>query len=188
MPSVSFAFGLFTDRGLEGVLTIGKPASWNLCVGLCGEEFKAQVYELNRLVLNDGLPKNTASMFVGRALKMLRGKDLAIVSYADSGMGHFGYVYQATNFLYTGATSKRTEQYSVGGKHSRHSTEGFEHLRVTRTSKHRYVYFTDRNSVLRKALKYPVLPYPKGEGLRYELGVKQKREVTNKITGEVFWE
>ena len=29
-----------------------------------------------------------------------------MVSYADSGMNHCGYIYQATNWIYTGATKE----------------------------------------------------------------------------------
>ena len=31
MPSISYAYGLFVNENLEGVLTIGKPASNSLC-------------------------------------------------------------------------------------------------------------------------------------------------------------
>jgi hypothetical protein len=39
--------------------------------------------------------------------------------------------------------------------------------------KHRYVYFVGsktQKKAMRKALKYPVLPYPKGESKRYDSG------------------
>jgi hypothetical protein len=49
MPSVSFCFGLYSDK-LEGVCSYGKPASPNLCESICGAEHKEMVYELNRLV------------------------------------------------------------------------------------------------------------------------------------------
>ena len=57
IPSISYAFGLFKDE-LVGILTIGKPASNPLCVGVCGKENSKYVYELNRLCVNDGLEKN----------------------------------------------------------------------------------------------------------------------------------
>ena len=70
MPSVSFCFGLYSDK-LEGVCSYGKPASPNLCESICGAEHKEMVYELNRLVVNDGLAKNTLSYFVSQTLKLL---------------------------------------------------------------------------------------------------------------------
>ncbi|WBF81098.1 hypothetical protein FMLHJGGC_00045 [Staphylococcus phage BSwM-KMM1] len=59
-------------------------------------------------------------------------------------MNHHGYIYQATNFIYTGSTKERTDMYTEGNKHSRHYNEDNKHLRKVRTSKHRYVYFTDK--------------------------------------------
>jgi len=189
IPSISWAFGLFDEEELIGVCTIGKPASRPLCVGVCGPEYASKVYELNRLVVNDGLPKNTLSYFVSKVLKMLKHEDLVIVSYADTGMGHHGYVYQATNFLYTGQSPGRTDKYMPGNKHPRHYSDEYSHLRKVRTPKHRYIYFTNkRNKELRNALRYEVQPYPKGDNQRYNLGDGIKTKIINRETGEEFYE
>ena len=120
MPSISFAFGLYKEDQLVGVLTIGKPASHSLCIGILGKEYSHKVYELNRLVVVEGLEKNALSFFVSKSLKLLKQHDLVIVSYADTGMGHTGYIYQATNFIYTGKTKERTDKYTPTNKRSRH--------------------------------------------------------------------
>ena len=41
MPSISYSYGLFEKENntMVGVLTIGKPASHSLCVGVCGKEY-----------------------------------------------------------------------------------------------------------------------------------------------------
>lgn len=83
IPSITFAFGLFIDGVLQGIVTYGSPASPSLCIGVCGVEYKSQVLELNRLVLNSTCPKNSASFLVGKTLKMLP-RDKIIVSYADT--------------------------------------------------------------------------------------------------------
>ena len=184
MPSISYAFGLFKDAEMVGVMTIGKPASHSLCVGVCGKGLANKVYELNRLITLDGLEHNALSFFVGRALRMLKKEDLIIVSYADTGAGHNGYIYQATNFIYTGATKRRTDKYTPGNKHSRHYTDEHKHLRKVRTSKHRYIYFTNNKETYLKELKYPILDYPKGENRNYVLGERLKYTVINTITGE----
>ena len=80
MPSISYAYGLFVNGNLEGVLTIGKPASNSLCKGVCGEEHSKKVYELNRLVINEGFERNTLSWFVGQVLKSLKKKKLLILT------------------------------------------------------------------------------------------------------------
>ena len=192
-PSISFAFGLFIENRLEGILTIGKPASNSLCESVCGKEYKEFVYELNRLCVNDGLEKNTLSYFVGEVLRQLKCKKIILVSYADTGMGHHGYIYQATNWLYTGATKKQKDKYAPNGKHSRHAKDYddfFKHLRVIRTIKHRYIFIPNkqfRKECLNK-LNFEILPYPKGDNERYILGEKMKRTVINIETNEVFEE
>ena len=162
MPSISYAYGLYRHDEMVGMVSYGSPASPSLCKGICGEEYKSDVIELNRLVLKDNLP-NEASSLVAKSLKLLP-KPKVVVSYADAG-GHFhtGFVYQATNFLFTGTTRPRTDIAGKDGKHSRHHL-GDITKRVDRTAKHRYVYFIGskrERKVLREALRYPVLDYPK---------------------------
>lgn len=49
-PQVKWAFGWFdNNNNLLAVCTFGKPASNSLCIGVCGEKYKSNVYELNRL-------------------------------------------------------------------------------------------------------------------------------------------
>lgn len=55
----------------------------------------------------------------GACLRKISVNDWIIVTYADSGMHHNGYIYQACNFLYTGATRQRTDKYTDGNKHGR---------------------------------------------------------------------
>ena len=98
MPSISFAYGLFDDDDLVGVVTFGSPASAPLCKGICGEEHRSKVIELNRLVLLRN-KKNEASYLIANAIKLLP-KPKVIVSYADSAQKHVGTVYQAANFLF----------------------------------------------------------------------------------------
>ena len=161
MPSVSFAFGLFKENMLVGVVTYGLPASPWLCKGICGDENKHLIIELNRLVLTDNL-KNEASFLVSKSLKLLPTPRV-VVSYADTAQGHVGYVYQACNFLFTGTTKPRTDMAAKDGKHSRHH-QGDRTNRVNRSAKHRYVYFLGgkrETKLLLSALRYPIQRYPK---------------------------
>ena len=80
IPSISYCYGLYINDKIEGVLTIGKPASNSLCKGICGESYSKYVYELNRLVVNEGLPKNTLSQFVGGVLRKLKNENMILVS------------------------------------------------------------------------------------------------------------
>ena len=159
IPPVSYAFGLrnIETNKIEGVCLFGIPASRSACVGVCGEDLAAQVLELNRIALNDGLPKNSASWFVSRCLKSLP-KNSIVISWADTGVGHIGYVYQALNFIYTGCSKLRTDIGSTG--HPRHGRNR-DLPRQIRTPKHRYVWFA-RNKE-RKKLLWESMPYPKGD-------------------------
>lgn len=192
IPSISYAFGLYRDFCLCGVCTFGMPASPDLIIGSMGIEYKDIFLELNRLVVNDGLPMNALSYFVSGCLKLLP-RPMVVVSYADSGMGHHGYIYQATNWIYTGLSDKHITYIVDGleGKHDRHLADGAEKVgrgkskydalvqkygdRVTvseRSRKYRYFQFLgDRRQVrkMRKDLKYNVIAsYPKGNNLRYD--------------------
>ena len=169
IPQIMFAFGLYDDGQLVGVVTYGIPASPSLCMGICGKDYSDKVLELNRVCLlnND---KNESSFLVSNSIKLLP-KPTIVVSYADTGQGHVGYVYQATNFLFTGTTKERTDMGGRDGKHSRHSKD--PSIRVFRSSKHRYVYFhgTKRDKkVMLSKLMYKVEPYPKGDSKRYDSG------------------
>jgi len=172
IPSISFAFGLYDSESvLQGICTIGKPASPNLCFGICGEIYSEKVYELNRLCVNDNQPKNTSSYFVGRVLRNLH-LGIILVSYADTAQSHIGYIYQATNWLYTGETKERTDIAVQEGTHSRHykKSENYPERKL-RSAKHRYVYFLGtrrQKDEMRKSLKYAILPYPKGDNQRYD--------------------
>lgn len=155
-----------------GCVTYGVPASYYLCIGIAGKENKDDVLELNRLVI---LPeyngKNYASMLVGRSLKMLPNHTF-VVSYADTAWSHIGYIYQATNFLYTGLSAKRTDTYQPEGKHPRaYNKEDHSEYRQTRSQKHRYIYLVGDKRTKKQMMKeliYPIYPYPKGDEIHYD--------------------
>lgn len=181
IPPISYAFGLFYGDNIKGVVTYGLPASPTLCKGVCGVAYKDNVLELNRLCLIDNQP-NEASRLVAASLKLLP-KPTIVVSYADSGQDHTGFVYQATNFLYTGTTAPHID-WAVRGLERMHpkaisnmvSGKGRSRIETLkdefgdrfyyteRTRKHRYVFFCadkKQKKQLRNALQYDVLAYPK---------------------------
>jgi len=188
IPNIIKAFGYYQKGELLGVCTFGMPPSHNLCVGVCGEEHKDRVWELNRLCIDKKAyeyKKNVASYFVGCCLRRVHNnrcpKGWIIVSYADTAMGHVGTIYQATNWLYTGATPERTDIFSEG--HSRHH-EGDKSKRMPRSSKHRYVYLIGNRRAktgLKRALNYPILPYPEGESKRYDADYKPTTQLIMEI-------
>ncbi len=177
LPQMQYVFGLFKNKILIGVCTFGIPASQSLCRGVCGESNWRLVIEFNRLCLEHN-NKNEGSFFLGRAFRLI-DKPKVVVSYADTSQGHVGYIYQSTNWIYTGLSEKFMEPKLISGenKHNRHLWGLDKSLikMVERPRKHRYIYFHGSHKQvkeMKRALKYPILPYPKGESKRYDSGGK----------------
>lgn len=181
-PSISYAFGLFANNELCGIITYGTPPSAPLRSGIAGDKYKTCVLELNRLCLKYNR-KNEASRLIGGSFKLLP-RDKIIVSFADTKENHYGYVYQATNFLYCGLSAKRTDWKIKGKEHLHGQTIADEFRGVKNRSKairekygdafylkerprkHRYLYLlgsrTFKKEIL-KNLKYKIKSYPKGD-------------------------
>jgi hypothetical protein len=185
---ISYAFGAFRDGELIGVVTYGTPASSPLRVGICGDDWADNVLELNRLCCENS--PNTASLLVGRSLRLIP-KPSVVVSYADTEQGHIGYVYQATNFYYTGLSAKRTD-WKVKGKEHLHGATiadesrgqenraewmrqkyGDDFYLEDRPRKHRYIFPVGdkkQKEAMLADLKYSIQQYPKGDSRRYDSG------------------
>ena len=181
IPPITFAFGLYEGPVLQGVCTFGPPASHDLIVGAMGEEYTFNFIELNRLVVNDGLPRNALSFFVSSCLRELP-RPMVVISYADSGKGHHGYIYQATNWIYTGLSKQHTDYLPEGmtDAHQRSISQisvtewrkKTTLVKVERARKYRYFKFLgDKRQVrkMMKDLKFPIVKeYPKGDNTRYD--------------------
>jgi len=171
----SFAFGLFNKRNqLKCVCIYGTPSSSPLRKGIAGEKHKNNVIELTRLWVSDIVPKNGESFLIGRTLPLI-DKEI-VVSFAEIQQGHIGIVYQATNWIYTGLSAKRTN-YTIEGvnKHCQTIADkytskelkkiyGKKFTLVDRPRKHRYIFIRGnkkRKREILKDLRYPILPYPK---------------------------
>jgi hypothetical protein len=172
----SFSFGMNCKSTSEivGVVIYGTPSSAPLRRGICGDEEKENVIELTRLWIKDGTPKNSESFLIGNTIPLI-DKEI-IVSYAEIEAGHLGIVYQATNWIYTGLSAKRTNWtiegvnlhcQTIADKYTSKEIRqkyGDKFSLVERPRKHRYVYFNCnkyRKKQLLNKLKYPILPYPK---------------------------
>lgn len=165
--SISKAYGWVVNDKLVAVATYGKPANHFLCDGICGKEWNRAVYELSRLCREEDLTL-PLSQFVSATLRDIsQTNDWIIVSYAD-----------------TAQTKERTDPYSKSGKHNRHLADDVDmSVRVRRSAKHRYVYFCTRDKRLKQQwmhdLRYPVLPYPKGDNKNYVLGTYIKQDIVS---------
>ncbi len=188
MTSFTYSFGLFDSGILVGVCTFGNAVPLTMKKSLFGDEYMDLVYELNRLITNDDLPKNSRSFFVSQCLKQLP-KPTIVVSYADRAFGHTGYIYQASNFIYTGLSHTQLD-WKVKGMEHLHSRTlmdefAFQKDRIEklkekygdllyqerREPKYRYVYVCAsgkmRSKIMKSAL-FNAKPYPKEINNRYD--------------------
>jgi hypothetical protein len=172
--------GLFVDEELAGVLTYGTLIKKN-AAAICGPDWAGNAYELNRLWVADWAGRNSESWFIAQSFKWLkanRPERLILLSYADSAAGHVGTIYQATNWLYTGYSTKGGYVDGMGRKvPPRSASDARRGINASTDErplewkpclpKHRYIRFlgnrTQRHQ-LEKAFRWTVQPYPKPEG------------------------
>lgn len=197
MTSFTYSFGLYKTNALVGIITFGNAVPLTMKKSLFGEKYMHYVYELNRLCTNDDLHKNANSFFISESFKLLP-KPMIIVSYADKSFGHIGYIYQATNFLYTGESHTQLDWKLKGNEHLHSRTLmdefAFEDNRVEklklkygdmlyqvrREPKHRYVYILSDKKLKSEILKhkrFEVKKYPKGDANRYDASFKPNTQI-----------
>lgn len=140
-PPISHSFGLYDGDELVGVVTYGTPASHHLQIGVLPDD-PGRVIELNRLWVDDRMPRNTESWFVSRTLKLIPSK--VVVSYADTAEGHLGYIYRALGFNYAGWTDMERKTARLDyipldpSRHSREATRSGRSGTVRRRPKVKY--------------------------------------------------
>lgn len=182
--SVSYAMGLWDGDELVGVVTFGTPPSRHLQISACRTNPEL-VVELNRLWVDDRMPRNTESWFIARALKLL--PPLIVVSYADTKFGHWGHMYRAANFFYAGYTDmeRKTPRYDyipwVEGKHTRDAFRNGYAKRVRRLPKAKYWTVTgdrrDKKRLMALAtwplLDWHEVPTPGEQSKADQLGIEE---------------
>ena len=100
------AYAAYSEEVVIAAVAYG-PGGNNRTFGAILEGFNStNSRELIRLWVHPQAPKNTASYVVSKTLKMLPKQVGLVVSFADSGQGHFGYVYQSLNFFYCGMSNE----------------------------------------------------------------------------------
>lgn len=180
MPDSSkYIYGLFYGSILCGVCVFGMGCGKNQYTAICPNIQNGEYVELTRLWLEDSLGKNTESWFISRCLKLLPKEVKLVVSFSDEKRGHYGYIYQATNFVYLGKNGggkmlltedgiekhprllgiyrMRHPEYRGMDNDSLMGLLGYTYIMGGR--KHRYVYVRDKH--MKKELKLNGMPYPK---------------------------
>ena len=184
--SASFRFGLLKNGRICGVVTYGNALPNSVIESPFGKKWASNVQELNRLVISEGMPKNAASFLISNSIKQLP-RPTIVISYADAGRGQVGYVYQSSNFIFTG-TSHQQKDWKLKSdpdKHSRTLMDEFafeknrvvklkekygdDLVQVERPPKYRYIYIhadkRTKRDILKDA-KFVAQDYPKGDTKR----------------------
>ena len=175
-------FALVEGGEITGVCVFGQPAAMIQKHAFRDRDFR--LYELTRLVVWSE-DRNARSFLISNSMKMLKESHSAVISYADSRMGHCGIVYQATNWIYTGSPIAAGKNVIIDGKefHPQTLTDmGIKnqhkwakengHTLVKQKPKHRYFFFNgskrQRKNMMKK-LNYKVIDkYPKCSKSMYE--------------------
>jgi adenine modification enzyme len=166
--------GAFYRDELVGVAQYGyamNPTSQESVVPGTGPK---EYLELNRLWMDDAMPKNSESAFLSLTMKYIKATTPVrwVQSFADERCKLFGAVYQACSFLYCGEHTAvfwevdgRTFHNSMTNPIAGKGPQG-DYLRanIDRATKHnlrqfRYIKFL--RPKYRRDLILPVLPYPK---------------------------
>lgn len=167
--------GVWENSKYIGVVLFGRGASNNLLTkyGLCQDEGS----ELVRIALTSHI--SFVSKIISKSIKFLC--DFApglrlLVSFADTGQGHHGGIYQATNWIYSGLTSENDRFYMINGQkmhprsvYNRYGTrsipalknKGVDVVLCVSEPKHRYLMPLDKK--MRKQITPLRQPYPKRE-------------------------
>ena len=180
--SIAWRWGLWDGPVLHGVVAYNMLTA-NVCRSVFGAEHADHVWHMSRLILSEESPRNSESRLIGGSLRLIYRQYpevWAVLTYAAQHVNHIGYVYQATNALYTGLAAGGECVYmdADGLQRSRRGLDIAKHdgasladraaargwTRVEVPKKHRYVYILGSKTQRRQRmalLKYPVLPYPK---------------------------
>lgn len=174
--NASWRWGLWHSATLLGIVAYNLPTR-ETCESVFGPEHFDKVWHMGRLAMADDAPRNSESRLISGSLKAIARDHRnvwGVLTYAATDVGHIGYVYQATNALYTGTGGHSVIYIDTDG---RRRSDYYSSQYVSTTAarekgwtvrdggpKHRYLYVlgskTERRQRM-KALRLPTLPYPK---------------------------
>jgi hypothetical protein len=170
--------GVFANNEIMGVLQFGYAMNPASQAGVVSETKQDEYLELNRMWLDDKLPRNGESLCISYAIKYIKKvypKIKWIQSFADERCKCFGVVYQAANFQYLGEHSSvfweldgeyyhntlATAHNGKQGKIGDYLQANIEKAQSHNFRQFRYVYFIDKKCI--KNLQFKIMPYPKRE-------------------------
>ena len=176
--NMSWRYGLWEGATLLGVVAYNLPTR-ETCESVFGPEHFDKVWHMGRLAMAEDAPRNSESRLIAGSLRAIRDEHpntWGVLTYAASDVGHIGYVYQATNAIYTGTggdshyftdgRGKRRSTYLVGKRVGASRAADLGWTRHAGGPKHRYLYVLGNKTQRRermRLLRLPSLPSPKAE-------------------------
>jgi hypothetical protein len=176
-PTGNFvSFGAFLGGKMCGVATFGHPANQHNWKTVKACKAPRDMAELTRLWIADWAPPFVESRTIAACLRILRRDKVCKValSYADPSQGHFGTVYQASNWVFAGQSAPSQQlRFSDGtlmhkiAALDRFGTDRADRLKnvdpgvvcVSVPGKFKYLYAIDPDVL--PELKKMAKPYPK---------------------------
>lgn len=182
MPTATiYMFGLFknTDHILVGVMTFSHPVGSKI-----QHDCPFPIIELTRIALINN-EKNLVSWWMSRCFSFLQ-KPVLLISFADANKNHVGFVYQATNWIYSGLSSINFN-YIYHGKRVHHRTLGdkqrknLEIADPDQVPKYRYFYPLGSKKQRKEMIEYVknrfgIFPYPKSDNQYYEMEKEREKK------------
>ncbi len=185
----SIALGFYYKDKLCTMIVYGQPSGKYLAASIWEGGNETECMELLRLFSFDWCPKNIESYCISQSIKYLKQNHPEIkvlVSYADDSVGHVGYIYQASNWLYIGNSGAEKEIYIDNIRQHRrdlYDKYGTSSLKVLREKfgdrlkvsenrfkKNKYIYVLGNKKkhkeIMKKLKAKIVTKYPKGN-LKY---------------------
>ena len=167
--------GLYDNNQLRGVLQYGYAMNPQSMASVVSGTKADEYLELNRMWLDDRMPRNSETKAISYSIKFIRRKYPKIgwiQSFADERCGRLGVVYQAASFLYCGEhVATFWELDGVWYHNSLMSRDpklsksaAMIQARKPECKPHefrQFRYFKPLKSWASKRLLLPVLPYPK---------------------------
>jgi hypothetical protein len=175
-------FGMKRNGVIIGVAVYGQPSGRKVASSIWDGGDERNTIELLRLFLWDSTGKNAESWFIAKTLRLLPDEVRAVVAYAAPGAGHYGAVYQASNWLYVGRSKSGQNYYYTdadgmyvnkripwqygprSGRPEIKEAEAAKILGLERVNEGRkYVYVYPIDKRIKKKLKRQIEDYPKPE-------------------------
>lgn len=107
LPKLNKHFlGFYANNELAGVVTLGwGTRPMHTIKKLFPNMTTSDYFEIGRMAMTDEMPRNSESQMLSQLVKWLKRNHPEIkilFTWADGMLGKVGYVYQASNFIYTG--------------------------------------------------------------------------------------